>query len=562
LATPRIPAQAVSLRHLHPQVTARAIGGNTCVVSAASPGSPVKGDLWVNPANNNQLSQWSGSQWNAVSLNAGSLTGENFNISPTGQFHYTSPPAYATWSFESGLAGWAAAGATITPSDAQANVGAYSALLTYTSGSSWSASSPQQAVAPGVQVYTAAWVYGPQALGAVGLQLAWYNSGGTLLSTSSAATAALDAGVWTQLTFNAAAPASAATVVIVVRDDEASVTGYQMYIDDVYISGQLAVAIAPAAGADLLGSAHPAGVSAIGQAGRQAALWIDSNNVPLVSFASGVPEESTPGRMQVQIEGPGDPTESLSMYLVPPVVTGQTGIPNVILESASKDLSIGAGGVLAWQSGGGNYEALGWDGSAVTVGVPLNVSAGITTAASSLSGGIIISQADNAFTSQSNPTSPSRICKVWPIPEGDPVEGTAYRLWAPFSGTWEGIALTFNIAAFGQSLAAVTVGGDLMSAGLGYSGDLTATLIISQTGSSGILAGSVRVNIGVSAGSQLPSPAGNGAGGFVGVSVAEPVSGIGASAGSMTVQASFASGSSSQSVNGYGSVFERIGGNA
>jgi hypothetical protein len=219
-------------------------------------------------------------------------------------------------------------------------------------------------------------------------------------------------------------------------------------------------------------------------------------------------------------------------------------------------LTWNANGVIVGQA----LTALG--GLAVDNG-PLNVNAGIATAASSLAGGIIISQVDNSFTPQTNPTSPSRICKVWAIPAGDPVTLTAYRLSVPaLSGTWQGIPLSFQIAAFGQSIASLTIGGALMSAGTGYCGDLTATLIISQTGSSGILTGSVKVNLGVASANQLPTGGANGAGGFVGVQVVEPVSGIGVTADSMTVQASFGSSNAGQSIEGFGSIFERIGGTA
>ena len=59
--TTRIPAQVVRLSHLHPQVTARALGGTTCVVAASAPGSPNPGDLWIDEADQYQLNQWSGS---------------------------------------------------------------------------------------------------------------------------------------------------------------------------------------------------------------------------------------------------------------------------------------------------------------------------------------------------------------------------------------------------------------------------------------------------------------------------------------------------------------------
>lgn len=560
----RIPAGVVNLRHLHPQVTARALGGITWTVSPSAPSSPNKNDLWTNEANSYQLSQWTGSQWFAVPVNAGSLTGENFMISANGQYHYASPPAFTTWGFESGLAGWTATNASPSPSPAWANSGSYSALLTYMSGTSWSFESPQQAVQVGNQVYVSATVNAPQALGAVGLQLAWYNSVGTLLSTSSQATAALPANTPTQLTYNAAPPSSAAFVVIIVQDAETSVTGYQLYVDDVYIAGQLAVATAPAAGSDPLGNAHPPGLYTAGTYGTG------------VTMSTGNSLEFQPGNTGVTAQGSGG-TRQLGTGLWSPLMTGGTAyedLSGVLLFSSKQGSSATGGGVLAYTPGsGGIYQAqLSWGAGGVTIGAPLTLddavtidgavtlSGGAVSPDSTLSGGIIIAQTDILFTSQSNPTTPSRICKVWGIPAGDPVGGTWYRLSMPLIGTWEAIPLNFQIAAFSQTLGGLTIGGSLMTAGTSFVGDLTATLIITQTGSSGILTGSIKVNLGPASNNQLPLDGANGTSGFVGVSVAEPVSGIGGSGSSMTVQAWFSSSNSSQSIEGLGSLFERIDG--
>lgn len=565
---PRIPPGVVNLRHLHPQVTARALGGITWTVSASAPSSPNQGDLWTNSAGQYQLSQWTGAQWFAVPVNAGSLTGENFQISATGQFHYASPPAFASWSFESGLQGWAAANAEVFPSPAWSAAGGYSALLTYTSGTSWSFASPPQTVQAGNQVYVAATVNAPQALGAVGMQLAWYDSGGSLISTSSGSTSALAAGTPTQLTYNADPPTGAVSCQIIVQDAETSVTGYQLYVDDVCIAGQLAVSTAPASGSDKLGNSHPAGLFTAGPYGTG------------ITMSTGHPLESVPSNAGVTSTGAGS-TMRLGAGLFGTRMTGGGAFgdfTSVIVLSSEQGSGGTAFGALTYTQGGTGTQtnALVWDASGVAVDGPLttgaltvngalaangllNVNGGVATGASSLAGGIVISQSDNLWTSQSNPTSPSRIAKVWGIPAGDPVPQTAYRLWVPFSGVWQAIALTLQIAAFGETIGAVTVGGNLMSAGLSYSGDLTATLMITATGSAGILTGSIRLNMGVQSGSQLPSPAGNGAGGFIGMSVVESVPGIGVSADSMTVQASYASSDAGQSIEGFGSVFERIG---
>ena len=558
----RIPNGAVNLQHLHPKVSARAIGGITWTVSPSAPSSPNQGDLWTNAASSYQLSQWTGSQWFAVPVNAGSLTGENFMISANGQYHYASPPAFTTWGFESGLAGWTATNASPSPSPAWANSGSYSALLTYMSGTSWSFASPRQAVQVGNQVYVSAWVNAPQALGAVGMQLAWYNSGGTLLSTSSQATAALPANTPTQLTYNAAPPASAASVVIIVQDAETSVTGYQLYVDDVYIAGQLAVATAPAAGSDPLGNAHPAGLYTAGVYGTGVtmstgnALEAQPGNTGVTSAGSGSGFQLGTGLWAPQMAG-GSSFLDLAAVLLLSSKVGTAGTGEGVL--AYTPAGSGYTGVLTWGAGGvainGPLVALG----AVTLSGAVTLGGGAVSPNSALSGGIIISQTDILFTSQSNPTTPSRICKVWGIPTGDPVGGTVYRLSMPLIGTWEAIPLNFQIAAFSEVLGGLTIGGSLMTSGTSFVGDLTATLIITQTGSSGILTGSIKVNLGPASNNQLPLDGANGTSGFVGVSVYEPLSGIGGSGSSMTVQAWFSSGNSGQSIEGLGSIFERIG---
>jgi hypothetical protein len=551
---PRIPAGVVRLQHLHPQVTARALGGITWTVSASAPSSPNKGDLWTNSASQFQLSQWTGAQWFAVPVNAGSLTGENFQIGATGQFHYASPPAFASWSFESGLQGWTAANAEVFPSPAWSAVGGYSALLTYTSGASWSFTSPMQTVQAGNQVYVSAQVNAPQALGAVGMQIAWYNSGGGLISTSSGSTAALAASTPTQLTYNAAPPSGAVSCQIIVQDAETSVTGYQLYVDDVYIAGQLAVATAPAGGSDRLGNVHPPGLFTAGPYGTG------------ITMSTGHPLEAVPSNAGVTDTGSGS-TLRLGAGLFGTRMSGGGAFgdfTSVIVLSSQQGSGGSAFGALTYTQGGtgDQTQSLAWDADGVSVNAPVSFPGGLVTGASSLTGGVIISQVDYGWTSQTNPTSYSRVCKVWDIPQGDPVWGTAYRLSAFGSGVWQGNALDFQIAAFGQQIAGLPVGGTFMSSGASFCWDLVAMLIISETGPTGILSGSIRLNMAQSGSNQLPNTGANAAGGFVATQAVEPVSGIGTAAASMTVQAQYGSSSSSQSILGIGSVFERIAASA
>lgn len=253
---PRIPAQAVQLRHLAPQVTARALGATTVTSSTVAPVNPVPGDLWIDQAANGQLNQWTGSQWNPLPVNAGSLTGENFNISAAGILYYSSSPPYTQFTFETGAQGWTAVeGANASPSMLEAHSGQSSLMLTGTSGTAWSAASPQIPCTSNIQVSASAFVFAAQPLAAVGLQLNWLNEAGTLLSTSSAATAALAEGEWTQFLFNAVSPTDTAFVTVTVQDNEAPTAGWQLWIDDTFVAGPLLQSESPAGGTDPLGNA-------------------------------------------------------------------------------------------------------------------------------------------------------------------------------------------------------------------------------------------------------------------------------------------------------------------
>jgi hypothetical protein len=53
--------------------TARQIGGVTTTISATEPSSPNAGDLWINTSNGNQLEQYNGTSWTAVSWTASSV---------------------------------------------------------------------------------------------------------------------------------------------------------------------------------------------------------------------------------------------------------------------------------------------------------------------------------------------------------------------------------------------------------------------------------------------------------------------------------------------------------
>jgi hypothetical protein len=165
------------------------------------------------------------------------------------------------WGFETGLAGWTGVNAALsTPTtsvlvagDSNLTIfsqwppdGAHSLLITATGETgSWYAQSPagtngQPVYVPtsgvgGDIVAAAAEVYTPVALGAVGININWFTSGGAYISTTNGASVATSSGQMVTVTVKGVAPATAAFFNVLVIDAETKAAGTQLYVDNVRV---------------------------------------------------------------------------------------------------------------------------------------------------------------------------------------------------------------------------------------------------------------------------------------------------------------------------------------
>lgn len=543
MTSPALRPQSVDLSHLGPKVTARALGGLTCAVQPYAPGSPVKGDLWFDTSDSYQLKQWTGANWQEVPLNAGNLIGQNFIISPAGMFFYSQPPALTLWGFESDAEGWTGSGGILVQSPQQARTGLYSAMLTYTSGTAWSAASPQVPLTAGTQAYASAWAYSPQALGAAGLQLAWYNSGGTLISTSSDSTVSLTAGTWTKFTFNATAPAGAVSVSVVVQDNEASTTGNQLFIDDVYLAGKLVISATQAASTDLLGNSVPAGYTAYGS-NTATSLTNTGTYAGVLMHQTASTQVTTTPQVYAADFNTNAPGEYAFLGLVSGSVTGQD-YSLIDLYSESPDSSQPATIFLQC----GTLSQVWVRKDRVILWTP------VARSDTGLTGYAAISQTSQNQKNVTT-TSYSDLTHIWTIPPGDAFPGTVYRLRAWGSGQQSTSAATsfgFQVAGFGNSTATAVISSGVIPTGHSYSWSAIAEIVIFSNGGSGqalyTLSGQVSdATVNITSSNSVPFTANSG---YVGTNTNPAVT--------MTIQGAIGATAGSCSITGFSSTLERLG---
>ena len=545
--TKPLPARSVNLQHLDPKVTARALGGSVTIVAPAAPGTPVIGDLWINSGSSNQLAQWTGAEWQPVQINAGVLTGSDFIINNSGLFFYNPAVPLTHWDFESGTESWTAAGATLAQSPQQAHSGSSSGLLTYTSGTSWSATGPKAAVAAGTVVYAAAWAYAAQNLGAVGLQIAWYNSGGTLLSTSSATTAALTSGSWTQFAYSATAPASTAFASLIVQDNEASTTGYQLFIDDAYIAGALLVSAAASALTDPLGNVIPSGgVTAYGGNGTSAtaaSLYNASSAAALVLAFIGAAHSTLNASAYGVLQNPGAANEGQLLILT----SGKSGGDDAALQLYGEPANASSAAVAILEFGG-----------TVAVQVTKTVAAFTVPVARTLAGFAgypALTQASETSVT-ANTTGYTNLSVAFTVPANDAQGPTVYRLKAWGSGqqaTGTAQVVGFRISGFGNATATVVVAASVVAAADSYSWSAVAEIIVLSAGTSVqamySLAGQMTDNGSHPSGTNsVPFTANSG---YVNVNTTVSQT--------MVIQAAIGSATGAPSVTSFCSTFERVG---
>lgn len=188
----------------------------------------------------------------------------------------TGPASVATiaGSFEHGVSGWTPVGGTFVQSSAQALVGTYSGLLT-TTGSPVQTYVRPTVGAPVVvgRSYTASCSARCSVSRNVDIAIDWLTALGAYISTSGA-TFALTAGVWTDLTVTATAPATAAFAVYGPTMASSPANGTQLHVEKV----------------DLVDAANLAGVGPY----RQVAQVTRATNDVAVPHDAGAPVHMAP----------------------------------------------------------------------------------------------------------------------------------------------------------------------------------------------------------------------------------------------------------------------------
>lgn len=122
--------------------------------------------------------------------------------------------------FTMGTAPWTATGGTVTQSSAQTHGNLpFSGLLTPSGSASTSdIESEKIPVFQGHSYVASAWLYSPTGYADVAVNINWYSSTGTLLSTTAGTVTSVAAATWTEITTTGPVPASAASGTIVIAE--------------------------------------------------------------------------------------------------------------------------------------------------------------------------------------------------------------------------------------------------------------------------------------------------------------------------------------------------------
>jgi hypothetical protein len=143
------------------------------------------------------------------------VSGERMRVEAVGQLFNANPD------FNNGLTNWVgqSTGSVVLSTAVVHPRGKVSALVTPNgvSTSNSLAATPRSPAVPAQQYTGGYWVYSPGGYSDFRVSFDWYNTGGTLISTTSGPATAIPAGVWTYLTFTATAPALTTTVGVRAR---------------------------------------------------------------------------------------------------------------------------------------------------------------------------------------------------------------------------------------------------------------------------------------------------------------------------------------------------------
>ncbi|MFF4403582.1 LamG-like jellyroll fold domain-containing protein [Streptomyces sp. NPDC001404] len=153
---------------------------------------------------------------------------------------------------ETSAAGWSAgSNTTIVQSTAQAHTGTHALKMTGTAtGAMFAFTNARYSVTAGTSYTASAWFYCASPGRSVYLDIDWYNSSGTYISSATSTTYTLTPGVWTQVSFNATAVAGAASVVYSLSPT-ANTAGDVFYADTITLTalgGSSNLTLIPAGG--------------------------------------------------------------------------------------------------------------------------------------------------------------------------------------------------------------------------------------------------------------------------------------------------------------------------
>jgi Type VI secretion system/phage-baseplate injector OB domain len=175
---------------------------------------------------------------------------------------------------------------------------------------------------------------------------------------------------------------------------------------------------------------------------------------------------------------------------------------------------------------------------------------------SGLTGAVPVVQTDVTTHTNTNGGTEA-ISTVWSIPANDAQVGTVYELALPFSGETGSVAgqLGWQVAISGTAFGNTNIGPGFFSTLTQFNGDITATLQVTRTGTTGTAILSLKGGVGIN--NTRSSGTNNNNAYLSSVTTISPFNTTINS--TLTVQSVWASGSTAATITGFGSKFTRSG---
>lgn len=289
--------------------------------------------------------------------------------------------------------------------------------------------------------------------------------------------------------------------------------------------GNLLLSITNSSGSnDGHGNAYQAGVTVYNGSANVQVHVNPTVDAPAIEMPTGAAIEADHPAIYAFIPNPSSAAEVEQLNIAGPALTTDSRQPQIILSSSAKDASSVANILLS------NGKFSGYPPLVLT---------------------------DTSVNTNAN-NGMAPVTVGWSIPANDPMVGTVYELWFPYSGTFENQTIGFKPGL--NNAAVATSGGDIvgsgfLTSGAGFAGQIRLKVQVTAVGASGIakmfLDGGLGANTTRSAGSnnndaylssQNTSVAFN-------TTVANTIG----------VYAEWGGSTSGQTISGFGSTFTRIG---